>query len=131
MWRMVNACRFRLNALFKDQTRADVPPVEERQLEKDIRYYSEQITSLYAKPLVHEKPKRASVEVKGDQQKPIYHELDLKNLSDEDLEALARILPKLGGASQSGEAAAGAIDAGARRDAPPRGRTAERPRRPS
>jgi hypothetical protein len=117
MWRMVNAYRFRLNALFKDQTRADVPPVEERQLEKDIRYYSEQITSLYGKLLVHEKPKLASVEVKGDQQKPIYHEVDLKNLSDDDLAALARILPKLGAASQAGEPLAGAVDAGARRGA--------------
>ena len=101
MWRMVNACRFRLNA-FKDQARADVPFVEERQLEKDIRYYSEQITTLYGKLLVHEKPKLASVEFKGDQQKPIYHEVDLKNLSDEDLNALARILPKLGGATGPG-----------------------------
>jgi hypothetical protein len=128
---MVNAYRFRLNALFKDQTRADVPPVEERQLEKDIRYYSEQITSLYAKLLVHEKPKLASVEMKGDPQSPLYHEVDLKNLSDEDLHALARILPKLGGASESTRPAENVVDAGARRNAAPRGRTAERPRRPS
>jgi hypothetical protein len=38
-----------------------------RELEKDIRYYSKQITSLYSKLLVHEKPKLASVEVNGDQ----------------------------------------------------------------
>jgi len=65
---MVNAYRFRLNALCKAKARDDVTPSEERQLEKDIRYYSEQITFLYAKLLVHEKPKLASVEVKGDPQ---------------------------------------------------------------
>jgi hypothetical protein len=35
------------NPLYKDKTRDDVTPIEERQLEKDIRYYNEQITSLY------------------------------------------------------------------------------------
>jgi len=54
---MVNAYRFRLNALCKAKARDDVTASEERQLEKDIRYYSEQITFLYAKLLVHEKPK--------------------------------------------------------------------------
>ena len=76
--------------------------IEERQLEKDIRYYCERITFIYGKLLVHEKPKLASVEFKGDQQNPVYHEVDLKNLSDEDLNALARILPKLGGATGPG-----------------------------
>jgi hypothetical protein len=78
MWRMVNAYRFELNALCKAQARDNVTPIEERQLERDIRYYSEQITFLYAKLLVHEKPKLASVEFKGDQQRPIYQEVDLK-----------------------------------------------------
>jgi hypothetical protein len=116
MWRMVNCYRFRVNALCKAKTRADVTPIEERQLEKDIRYYCERITFIYGKLLVHEKPKLASIEFKGDQQNPVYQEVDLKNLSNEELHALARILPKLGGASQSGEPAAGA-----RRDAPARG----------
>jgi hypothetical protein len=92
-----------------------VTAIEERQLEKDIRYYCERITFMYGKLLVHEKPKLASIEFKGDQQNPVYQQVDLKNLSNEDLDALARILPKLGGASQSGEPAAGA-----RRDAPAR-----------
>ena len=98
MWRMVNAYRSKLNALFKDKARDDVTPVEERQLELDIRYYSEQITHLYSKLLVHEKPKLQAIEVKGDPQGPHYHEADLRRLSREDLLALARILPKLGGA---------------------------------
>ena len=102
LWRMVNAHRFRLNALCKARTRAEVTSIEERQLEKDIRYYCERITFIYGKLLVHEKPKLASVEFKGDQQNPVYHEVDLKNLSDEDLNALARILPKLGGATGPG-----------------------------
>jgi hypothetical protein len=99
MWRMVNAYRFKLNALYKDQKRDDVTPVEERQLEMDIRYYSEQITHLYSKLLVHEKPKLQAIEVKGDPTSPVYHEVDLKGLSDRDLDDLARILPKLGGAA--------------------------------
>jgi hypothetical protein len=53
--------------------RADTTPSEWRKLEKHIRYYSEQITVLYSKLLVYEKPKLASVEVKDDQQNPIYH----------------------------------------------------------
>jgi hypothetical protein len=34
MWRMVNAYRFRLNALFKGQTRADVPPLRSANLKR-------------------------------------------------------------------------------------------------
>jgi hypothetical protein len=80
---------------------------DERQLEKDIRYYCERITFLYAKLLVHEKPKLSSVEFKGDQQRPVYCELDLeldlRRLPAEDpLRALARILPQLGGATGQG-----------------------------
>jgi hypothetical protein len=37
MWRMVNAYRFKLNALCKAQARDNVTPIEERQLERDIR----------------------------------------------------------------------------------------------
>jgi hypothetical protein len=59
-----------------------------------LRFESTQVTRS-----LHEKPKLASVEFKGDQQNPIYQEVDLKNLPTEDLHALARILPKLGGAT--------------------------------
>jgi hypothetical protein len=147
MWRMVNAYRFKLNALCKAQARDNVTPIEERQLERDIRYYSEQITFLYAKLLVHEKPKLASVEFKGDQQRPIYQEVDLKILPTEDLQALARILPKLGGASGIDDRSEGRdLNTGTRGDQAPAGgalasagraqlrkakMAADRPRRPS
>jgi hypothetical protein len=97
MWRMVNRYRYRLDILDQEM-RADTTPKKRRELEKDIRYYGEQITFLYGKLLIHEKPKLQSVEVKGDPQGPHYHEADLSRLSREDLLALARILPKLGGA---------------------------------
>ena len=96
MWRMVNRYRYRLDILDQEM-RADTTPKKRRELEKDIRYYGEQITFLYGKLLIHEKPKLQSVEVKGDQTGPLYHEVDLSRLSREDLLALARILPKLGG----------------------------------
>jgi len=101
MWRMVNRYRYRLNSLDQEM-RADMTTSKWYELEKHARYYPEQITSLYGKLLVHEKPKLASVEFKGDQQKPIFQEVDLRNLSNEDLDALARILPKLGGATGPG-----------------------------
>jgi hypothetical protein len=96
MWRMVNRYRYRLDILDQEM-RADTTPKKRRELEKDIRYYGEQITFLYGKLLIHEKPKLASIEAKGAPQGPVYHEVDLGRLSREDLLALARILPKLGG----------------------------------
>ena len=117
MWRMVNRYRYRLHyieAALAKMLSLDDPG--RAILEKKERYYSEQIIALYSKLLPHEKPKLQSIEVRGDQQGPVYHKVDLDILSDQDLHALARILPKLGGASQSGEPAAGA-----RRDAPARG----------
>jgi hypothetical protein len=133
VWRMVNLYRRRLDQIVTrishHERRGALDAGELAKMERDERYYSAQITSLCGKLLVHEKPKLASVELKGDPQSPLYHEVDLKNLSDEDLHALARILPKLGGASQSGELAAGAQG-----NAPARGGArapAGRARRPS
>jgi hypothetical protein len=39
--------------------------------------------------------------VRGDPTAPIYHEVDLKGLSDIELSWLGRILPKLGGATDA------------------------------
>jgi hypothetical protein len=101
MWRMVNLYRRRLDQIVTrishHERRGAFDAGELAKLERDERYYSEQITHLYSKLLVHEKPKVQAIEVKGDPASPLYHEADLKNLPDEDLDALARILPKLGG----------------------------------
>jgi hypothetical protein len=67
-------------------------------LEEKDDLLTQRILATYGKLLLHEKPKLQSVEVKGNQQGPLYHEVDLSRLSREDLLALARILPKLGGA---------------------------------
>ena len=97
------------------------------ELEKTERYLSEQIVSIYAKLLGHEKPKLASVEFKGDPKDPLQTQIDLTCLPDEDLYALSRILPKLGGATGPDAPAGSDVDAGARGDkAPPGG--AHRPK---
>jgi hypothetical protein len=49
--------------------------------------------------LPHEKARLQSITLTGDSSQPVYHEVDLKGLPTEDLKALARILPKLGGAA--------------------------------
>jgi hypothetical protein len=52
--------------------------------------------AFYVKLLPHEKPKLNSIEVNDDPQNPVHMLIDLTVLPDEDLHALARILPKLG-----------------------------------
>jgi hypothetical protein len=47
----------------------------------------------------HEKPKLQSIEVNDNPQNPVHMQIDLTGLLDEDLQALARILPKLGGSN--------------------------------
>src|SRR5215475_14395964 len=112
---MVNFYRYRLNILDQEM-RAETTPSKSRELEKDIRYYSEQITFIYGKLLIHEKPRLASVEVKGDPQNPLHTNVDLTSLPDEDLHALARILPKLAGSARREEVSGGDLDAGPRAD---------------
>jgi hypothetical protein len=67
--------------------------------------------AFYVKLLPHEKPKLNSIEVNDDPQNPVHMLIDLTVLPDEDLHALARILPKLGGATgpepDQGEAGGG------------------------
>jgi hypothetical protein len=65
-------------------------------LERDERYYSEQITGLYSKLLLHEKPKLQSIEVTGDPAHSVYQEVDLKSLSNDDLEMWPWPSKKLG-----------------------------------
>jgi hypothetical protein len=119
---MVNFYRYRLNILDQEM-RAETTPSKLRELEKDIRYYSEQITSIYGKLLIHEKPRLASVEVKRDPQNPLHTNVDLTGLPDADLHALARILPKLGGSGAHEEVLRGDLDAGLRADQAAPGRS--------
>jgi hypothetical protein len=112
MWRMLNRDRRRLEQVEGRMTAIQIH-LEDRELSKqehaDLRLerialeekddlLTQRILTTYGKLLPHEKPRLQSVEVKGDQQGPLYHEVDLSRLSREDLLALARILPKLGGA---------------------------------
>jgi hypothetical protein len=78
-----------------------------QELERNERYLTEQIVSIYVKLLPHEKPRLNSIDLKGDPQNPLQMQVDLTGLSDGDLHALARILPKLGGATDQGEAGGG------------------------
>jgi hypothetical protein len=115
MWRMVNFYRYRLNILDQEM-RTETTPSKSCELEKDSRYYSEQITSIYGKLLIHEKPRLSSVEVKGDPQNPLHTNVDLTGLPDEDIHALARIIPKLGGSVRHEKVSRGDLDAGLRAD---------------
>jgi hypothetical protein len=75
MWRMLNRSRFRLQmiegqlATFsqavetpEEAVNRDLIREELRRLELDERYYSKQITHLYGKLLLHEKPKLQSID---------------------------------------------------------------------
>ena len=127
LWRMVNRHRHRLATVQGMLDAKTLPPSRRHELEKTERYLSEQIVSIYAKLLGHEKPKLASVEFKGDPKDPLQTQIDLTCLPDEDLYALSRILPKLGGATGPDAPAGSDVDAGARGDkAPPGG--AHRPK---
>jgi hypothetical protein len=112
MWRMLNRDRRRLEGVegrmtaiksrlddkgLSGQGRADLR-LELSALEEKDDLLSQRILATYGRLLPHEKPRLQSVEVKNDPTGPLYHEVDLSRLSREDLLALARILPKLGGA---------------------------------
>jgi hypothetical protein len=109
MWRMLNRDRYHLEqieqkmAAINLRLAANPENAVELRAEKGLLdakddILTQRIMTTYGKLLIHEKPRLQSVEVKGDQGGPIYHEVDLDRLSREDLLALARILPKLGAA---------------------------------
>jgi hypothetical protein len=102
MWRVVTNYRHRVAQIQGMMARPRIAPDTLRLLQAQERYLCEQIIHMYAKLLPHEKPKLNSVDLKGDPQKPLHMEVDLTGLSDEDLQALARILPKIGGANAPG-----------------------------
>jgi hypothetical protein len=71
LWRMVNRHRHRLATVQGMLDAKTLLPSRRHELEKTERYLSEQIVSIYAKLLGHEKPKLASVEFKGDPKDPL------------------------------------------------------------
>jgi hypothetical protein len=88
---MLNNYRHRLNGV-QGQLTQENTPANKAHLEADKRYYSEQIIGMYLKLLRHEKPKLRSIEFKDDPNNPLHMQVDLKVLSDADLQALSRIL---------------------------------------
>ena len=121
MWRMVNWYRRHLTALEGRMGKKQKQGVRAlAAMKADKHYLAERICGLYAKLLNHEMPRLQSIEFKGDPSNPVHTQADLRGLSDADLQALARILPKLGGANgqqpDQGEAGGG-----------PRGGTAPAP----
>jgi hypothetical protein len=97
-----------------------------RELKADARYYAEQVVMIYGKVIGFEKPALKSITVKGDPDNPLHMnldmDLDLSVLSDEELSVLARILPKLGGASGPASAAQNVVAQGLRGAAPSPGK---------
>jgi hypothetical protein len=109
------------NELLSDQQSAD-SRLEKAALEEKDDLLSQRVLTAYGNLLLHEKPKLQSIEVKGDPRNPLNMKIDLSALPDEDLHALARILPKLGGAI--GPDAATVVDASSssRRTTSPQGK---------
>jgi hypothetical protein len=100
-WKTVANYRRRLSQIVAMLKKENLPPETRRELKKDMRYYSEQVVMIYGKVIGFERPLLKSIQVKGDPDNPlnVNMDLDLSGLSDEELVVLARILPKLGGAS--------------------------------
>jgi hypothetical protein len=96
-------------------------PAQRREMEKNERYYAEEIKDMYGRVLGCEKPKLQSIEVRGDPRNPLNMSIDLSGLPDEDLNDLARILPKLGGAIGPDAAPRLNAPSGSGRATPPQG----------
>jgi Group II intron, maturase-specific domain len=88
LWRMLNHYRHRLHGIQVQMGKPHRPTVE-ASLQADERYYSEEIVGIYIKLLSYEKPKLKSIEFKCDPNNPLHMQVDLKVLSDADLQALA------------------------------------------
>jgi hypothetical protein len=98
LWRIVNHYRHRLLGIQSSLAKHGLLTHRRQQeLEQDERYLTEQIIKIYVRLLPHEKPKLNSIELNDGPQNPVHMQIDLTVLPDEDLHALARILPKLGG----------------------------------
>jgi hypothetical protein len=97
MWRIVTQYRHRLREIQIGLSNPNIKPATKRDLEKDWRYLMEQIVKLYSTVLPYEKAKLSAITISGDPTNPMHVEHDLSHLTDGELRALARILPKLGG----------------------------------
>jgi hypothetical protein len=99
--RTVNHYRGKI-AGFQAMLKTDSLTLSKRQkLEELERYYAERVVAIYCKLLGHEKPKLQAITLIGDPKNPLHMTHDLSVLSDGELDALSRILPKLGGSTES------------------------------
>src|SRR5215470_8028822 len=103
IWRVVNAYRRRFNDVEIALRQSGLSLAKEHDLRKEWRQLLEQIVGCYSTILPFEKAKLTTIKVSGDPMTPpMYSKFDLSHLPDEDINALARILPKLGGATATG-----------------------------
>jgi hypothetical protein len=101
IWRLLNLYRMKLVKVQELMTKygeGSRSPGIVINYEQKEQLYLDRIQEIYKALLPHEKAKLQSITHLGDPAHPVYHEVDLKGLPTEDLKALARILPKLGGA---------------------------------
>ena len=118
IWRVVNVYRRRFNDVEIALRQSGLSPAKEHDLRKEWRQLLEQIVGCYSTILPFEKAKLTTIKVSGDPNAPhMYSKVDLSHLPDEDIHALARILPKLGGGTATG--AQGDAAGHARGDAAP------------
>ena len=110
MWRVLNTYRRRAAIL---QGLPDLS--DEQQLRVDDLL--ERIIACCTSLMPYEKARLTAVKVSGDSGNPMFAKVDLSHLPDEDIHALARILPKLGGGTATG--AQGDAAGHARGDAAP------------
>jgi hypothetical protein len=104
LWKLINTHRHRVKTI-RGWLDADDVKIKKMahsrriELEKTERYHMERVEALYGRVLGKEKPQLQSVTLKGDPRNPLHTSISLRGLPKEDLLALARILPKLGGGS--------------------------------
>lgn len=112
-WKMVHSLRHTLIGIMDNLHRDDLTDDVRKAFEEKRRYYTQQILACYCTVMPYEKAKLQSITLMGDPNKPLHMTHDFSSLSDGELDVLARILPKLGGAVE-GDAADGDITAGSR-----------------
>jgi hypothetical protein len=117
----VNHYRAKIAGYQSELRTGNLKPSKRQELQRDERYYAEQVVAIYGRLLGHEKPKLQAITLMGDPKNPLHMTHDLSVLSDGELDALSRILPKLGGSTEA-DAADGDVAASPRRTtASPRG----------
>ena len=102
IWRVVNTYRRRFNDVEIALRQPGLSPAKEQDLRKEWRQLLEQILECYSTILPFEKAKLTTVRLSGDAGGQMYSKVDLSHLPDEDVHALARILPKLCGSTATG-----------------------------